>query len=336
MSKTKGQVKQPLLQVEGLKTHFFTEEGVVRAVDGVDFEIYPGETLGIVGESGCGKSVTALSIIGLVGVPGEIVAGSIRFQDRVLTELDERDLVQIRGNAISMIFQQPMSSLNPVFKIGYQVSEVLLTHQNISQGEAWKQAVELLRKVGIPDSESRANAYPHEISGGQAQRVMIAMMLANMPSLLIADEPTTALDVTIQAQILDLMRDLRDEFGTSIMLITHDMGVVAEMADRVGVMYAGQVVEYTDVYNLFDHPHHPYTKGLLESIPVLGSSRNQKLSSIPGSVPNLINLPVGCRFAARCKAKIEHNLTRCSEEMPPMIQVSPGHFARCWIYEDKL
>lgn len=336
MSKTNGQVKQPLLQVEGLKTHFFTEDGVVRAVDGVDFEIYPGESLAIVGESGCGKSVTALSIIGLVGVPGEIVGGSIRFQDRVLTELDERDLVQIRGNAISMIFQQPMSSLNPVFKIGYQVAEVLLTHQNISQGEAWKQAIELLRKVGIPDPESRANAYPHEISGGQAQRVMIAMMLANMPSLLIADEPTTALDVTIQAQILDLMRDLRDEFGTSIMLITHDMGVVAEMADRVGVMYAGQVVEYTDVYNLFDYPHHPYTKGLLESIPVLGSSRNQKLSSIPGSVPNLIDLPPGCRFAARCKARIEHNLTKCTEEMPPMIQVSPGHLARCWIYEDKL
>lgn len=336
MSKTNGQVKQPLLQVEGLKTHFFTEDGVVRAVDGVDFEIYPGESLAIVGESGCGKSVTALSIIGLVGVPGEIVGGRIRFQDRVLTELDERDLVQIRGNAISMIFQQPMSSLNPVFKIGYQVAEVLLTHQNISQGEAWKQAIELLRKVGIPDPQSRANAYPHEISGGQAQRVMIAMMLANMPSLLIADEPTTALDVTIQAQILDLMRDLRDEFGTSIMLITHDMGVVAEMADRVGVMYAGQVVEYTDVYNLFDYPHHPYTKGLLESIPVLGSSRNKKLSSIPGSVPNLINLPPGCRFAARCKARIEHDLTKCTEEMPPMIQVSPGHLARCWIYEDKL
>lgn len=336
MSKTNGQVKQPLLQVEGLNTHFFTEEGVVRAVDGVDFEIYPGETLGIVGESGCGKSVTALSIIGLVGVPGEIVAGSITFQGRVLTELDERDLVQIRGNAISMIFQQPMSSLNPVFKIGYQVSEVLLTHQNISQGEAWKQAVELLRKVGIPDAESRANAYPHEISGGQAQRVMIAMMLANMPSLLIADEPTTALDVTIQAQILDLMRDLRDEFGTSIMLITHDMGVVAEMADRVAVMYAGQVVEYTDVYNLFDYPHHPYTKGLLESIPVLGASRHRELSSIPGSVPNLINLPAGCRFAARCKARIERNLTRCTEEMPPMIQVNAGHLARCWIYEDKL
>ena len=194
----------------------------------------------------------------------------------------------------------------------------------------------LIDDGGIAAAEQRMDAYPHQISGGQAQRVMIAMMLANMPSLLIADEPTTALDVTIQAQILDLMRDLRDEFGTSIMLITHDMGVVAEMADRVGVMYAGQVVEYTDVYNLFDYPHHPYTKGLLESIPVLGASRHRELSSIPGSVPNLIDLPPGCRFAARCKARIEHNLTRCTEEMPPMIQVNAGHLARCWIYEDKL
>ncbi|MGB0387898.1 MAG: ABC transporter ATP-binding protein [Ardenticatenaceae bacterium] len=336
MSKTNGKVKEPLLDIKGLKTHFFTEEGVVQAVDGVDFEIYPGETLAVVGESGCGKSVTALSIIRLVSVPGEIVGGTILFQGRDLVQFDQTDMVEIRGNAISMIFQQPASALNPVFRIGYQVSEVLMTHNNISQGEAWKQAIELLRKVGIPDPESRANAFPHQISGGQAQRVMIAMMLANMPSLLIADEPTTALDVTIQAQILDLMRDLRDEFGTAIMLITHDMGVVAEMADRVAVMYAGQVVEYTDVYSLFDEPQHPYTQGLLASIPVLGSAKNAELSSIPGSVPNLINLPPGCRFAPRCKARIERNLTRCTEELPPLITVKPNHLARCWIYEDRL
>ena len=335
MNKTNGKLKEALLQVKGLKTHFFTEDGVVRAVDGLDFEIYPAETLAVVGESGCGKSVTALSLIRLVGVPGKIVEGSIVFQGEDLTQLDEQDMVQIRGNAISMIFQQPASSLNPVFRIGYQVAEVLITHQNISQAEAWKQAVQLLRRVGIPDPESRANAFPHQISGGQAQRVMIAMMLANMPNLLIADEPTTALDVTIQAQILDLMRQLRDEFGTAIMLITHDMGVVAEMADRVAVMYAGQIVEYTDVYSLFDEPHHPYTQGLLASIPVLGANKDI-LSSIPGSVPNLFNLPTGCRFAARCKARIERNLTRCTEETPPLIQVKGDHLARCWIYEDRL
>lgn len=331
MSKTNG--KEPLLDVKNLKTHFFTEDGVVRAVDGVNFEIYPGETLGVVGESGCGKSVTALSIIRLVGVPGEIVEGSIRFQGRDLTQLDEMEMVEMRGNAISMIFQQPATSLNPVFRIAYQVAEVLMTHKKISEGDAWKEAVELLRKVGIPDAETKAYAFPHEISGGQAQRVMIAMMLANSPSLLIADEPTTALDVTIQAQILDLMRNLQDEFGTAIMLITHDMGVVAEMSDRVAVMYAGQVVEYTDVYSIFDEPYHPYTQGLLGSIPVLGSAKKKELDSIPGSVPNLIDLPVGCRFAPRCKARLEHQLTKCTEEMPPMFEVKPKHQARCWLYE---
>lgn len=333
MSNANGKGQTPLLEVKGLKTHFFTEDGVVRAVDGVDFHIHAGETLAIVGESGCGKSVTALSIMRLVGVPGEIVDGHVYFKGTDLKTLNEREMVDIRGNAISMIFQQPMSSLNPVFRIGDQVAEALITHQQMSKGEAWKEAIEMLRKVGIPDPESRASAFPHEISGGQAQRVMIAMMLANEPSLLIADEPTTALDVTIQAQILDLMEQLRKELGTAIMLITHDMGVVAESADRVAVMYAGQVVEYADVYSLFDNPQHPYTGGLLASIPILGSGQKE-LGSIPGSVPNLVDLPPGCRFAPRCRARIEHNLTRCTEEMPQLLEVKANHLARCWLYQD--
>ena len=333
MSETNGKKQQPLLRVENLTTLFFTEDGVVRAVDGVSLEIYPGETLALVGESGCGKSVTALSIMRLISVPGEIVDGKIFFRDQEITALDEDELVHIRGNAISMIFQQPSSCLNPVFRIGEQVAEAVIVHQNMSKDEAWRQAVEMLRKVGISDPESRAMAFPHEISGGQAQRVMIAMMLANMPSLLIADEPTTALDVTIQAQILDLMIHLREEFNTSILLITHNMGVVAEMADRVAVMYAGQVVEYTDVYSVFDTPKHPYTQGLLASIPILGSNK-EKLDHIPGSVPNLIDLPPGCRFAPRCRARIELGLTKCTEEMPPLFEVAPKHLSRCWIYED--
>lgn len=333
MSETNGKKQQPLLRVENLTTLFFTEDGVVRAVDGVSLEIYPGETLALVGESGCGKSVTALSIMRLISVPGEIVDGKIFFRDQEITALDEDELVHIRGNAISMIFQQPSSCLNPVFRIGEQVAEAVIVHQNMSKDEAWRQAVEMLRKVGISDPESRAMAFPHEISGGQAQRVMIAMMLANMPSLLIADEPTTALDVTIQAQILDLMIHLREEFNTSILLITHNMGVVAEMADRVAVMYAGQVVEYTDVYSVFDTPKHPYTQGLLASIPILGSNK-EKLDHIPGSVPNLIDLPPGCRFAPRCRARIELGLTKCTEEMPSLFEVAPKHLSRCWIYED--
>ncbi len=333
MSDHNGKKQQPLLRVENLTTHFFTEEGVVRAVDGVDFTIYPGETLALVGESGCGKSVTAMSIMRLVSIPGEIVDGKIFFQDREITALDEDELVDIRGNSISMIFQQPSSCLNPVFRIGEQVAEALVVHQNLSKDEAWRQGVEMLRKVGISDPESRSMAFPHEISGGQAQRVMIAMMLANMPSLLIADEPTTALDVTIQAQILDLMINLRKDFNAAIMLITHNMGVVAEMADRVAVMYAGQVVEYTDVYKVFDTPKHPYTQGLLASIPVLGSNK-EKLDHIPGSVPNLIDLPPGCRFAPRCRARHELGLTKCTEEMPPLFQVAPDHLSRCWIYEE--
>ncbi|MGE5124570.1 MAG: ABC transporter ATP-binding protein, partial [Acidobacteriaceae bacterium] len=258
----------PLLEVRNLKTYFFTEDGVVKAVDGVDFSVSRGEVLGLVGESGCGKSVTSLSIMCLIGVPGRVVEGEIIFDGRNLLELSEAEMVHMRGNRISMIFQQPQSSLNPVFKVGDQVAEVLQIHQNMGKEESWNKAVELLRLVGIPDTEKKAHAYPHEMSGGQAQRVMIAMALALNPQLLIADEPTTALDVTIQAQILDLMRDLRTRMDTAVILITHDLGVISEMADRVAVMYAGRIMEQTDIKTLFARPLHPYTQGLMASIPV--------------------------------------------------------------------
>jgi len=324
---------QPILEVRNLKTYFFTEDGVVKAVDGVDLEVYPGEVLGLVGESGCGKSVTSLSIMRLVGIPGKIVEGEVIFEGRNLLELSEAEMVSMRGYRMSMIFQQPQSSLNPVFTVGDQVAEVLQIHSDMSKEEAWERAVELLRLVGIPDPERKAYAFPHEMSGGQAQRVMIAMALALNPQLLIADEPTTALDVTIQAQILDLMRDLRNRMGTSVILITHDLGVIAEMADRVAVMYAGRIQEQTDVTTLFDDPLHPYTRGLIDSIPVLGKVK-ERLAVIPGSVPNLINLPPGCRFAPRCQARLEHQLTICTEQEPDLIEVKPGHTVRCWLYQD--
>src|SRR5512143_2949296 len=262
---------KPLLEVRNLKTYFFTEDGVVKAVDGVDLTVASGEVLGLVGESGCGKSVTSLSIMRLIGIPGKVVEGEIIFEGRNLLELSESDMVHMRGNRMSMIFQQPQSSINPVFKIGDQVAEVLQIHQNMGKEESWNKAVELLRLVGSPDPESKAHSFPHEVSGGQAQRVMIAMALALNPQLLIADEPTTALDVTIQAQILDLMRGLRSRLDTSVILITHDLGVIAEMADRVAVMYAGRIVDQADIKTLFARPVHPYTKGLLASIPVLGT-----------------------------------------------------------------
>ncbi|HPH96186.1 MAG TPA: ABC transporter ATP-binding protein [Anaerolineaceae bacterium] len=322
-----------ILQVKGLKTYFYTEEGVVKAVDGVDFNVRPGEVLGLVGESGCGKSVSSFSILRLVGAPGKIVDGEILFQGRDLLKMSEAEMVKMRGDRISMIFQQPQSSLNPVFMVGDQVGEVLQIHQNLDKKQAWAKAVELLRLVGIPDPERKASAFPHEMSGGQAQRVMIAMALALSPQLLIADEPTTALDVTIQAQILDLMRDLRTRMGTSVILITHDLGVIAEMADRVAVMYAGQIVEQTDVSPLFEKPLHPYTQGLIGSIPVLGQVKD-KLDVIPGSVPNLINLPPGCRFAPRCRARINNRLKICTQACPPLEQVLPDHSVRCWLYTD--
>jgi oligopeptide/dipeptide ABC transporter ATP-binding protein len=321
-----------LLDVQGLKTYFYTEDGVVKAVDGVDFKLKRGETLGIVGESGCGKSVTSLSIMRLIGAPGKIIEGKIGFDGTDLLGLPEKAMTQIRGNRISMIFQQPTTCLNPVFKIGDQISEVLNIHQSLGKEAGWKRSVELLRMVGIPEPQKRINSYPHEISGGQAQRVMIAMALACAPELLIADEPTTALDVTIQAQILDLMRDLREKTGTSIMLITHDMGVIAEMAERVIVMYAGQIVEEAPVKTLFAKPLHPYTQGLLGSIPVLGRVR-ERLDVIPGSVPNLLNPPPGCRFEPRCQACQAVARERCRVENPPLREVEPGHWVRTWLYD---
>jgi len=323
----------PLLEVRNLKTYFYTEDGVVHAVDGVNFEVNNGEVLGIVGESGCGKSVTSLSIMRLISQPGKIEEGEIIFEGKDLVKATEEEMMQVRGNRISMIFQQPQSALNPVFRAGDQISEVLNIHQDFGKEAGKKRAIELLKLVGIPEPESRAESFPHELSGGMAQRVMIAMALACVPDLLIADEPTTALDVTIQAQILDLMRDMRTQLGSSMILITHDLGVIAEMADRVAVMYAGEIVEQSPVASLFDHPLHPYTKGLIGSIPVLGEVR-ERLDVIPGSVPNLVNLPTGCRFAPRCMARIENNLSVCTEKRPELADISEGHKVRCWLYKD--
>jgi peptide/nickel transport system ATP-binding protein len=320
--------------VSGLKTHFFIEDGVVKAVDGVDFHINQGEILGLVGESGCGKSVTVLSIMRLIGVPGRIVSGEVIFENRDLLKLSENEIQDIRGNQISMIFQQPQSSLNPVFSIGDQLTEVFQIHTSMNKNEAWERAVELLHVVGIPDAEQKAHAYPHEMSGGQAQRVMIAMALALRPTLLIADEPTTALDVTIQAQILDLVRDLRNQMGTAVILITHDLGVVAEIADRAAVMYAGQIVEGASVAKLFEQPLHPYTLGLIESIPVLAEQK-ERLDVIEGTVPDLIDLPEGCRFAPRCRAREEYELTICTEKKPEHKPVQSDHSVRCWLYQDQ-
>jgi oligopeptide/dipeptide ABC transporter ATP-binding protein len=325
--------QKPLLEVKNLKTYFYTEDGVVRAVDGVDFSIYPGEVLGIVGESGCGKSVTSLSIMRLISAPGKIVEGEINFDGKNLVTSSEEEMMQVRGNRISMIFQQPQSALNPVFRAGDQISEVLNIHQDFGKEAGRDRAVELLKLVGIPEPERRAEAFPHELSGGMSQRVMIAMALACVPDLLIADEPTTALDVTIQAQILDLMRDMKQQLGSAMMLITHDLGVIAEMANRVVVMYAGEIVEESPVVSLFDKPLHPYTQGLIGSIPVLGERRD-RLDVIPGNVPNLINLPHGCRFAPRCRARVENNLSICTEKHPELIEITEGHKVRCWLYQN--
>ena len=321
-----------ILEIKGLKTHFFTESGIVRAVDGVDLHVKRGEVLGLVGESGCGKSVTSLSIMRLISQPGKIIEGQIIFDNMDLATLPESKLVDIRGNRISMIFQQPQSCLNPVFRIGDQLAEVLQIHQDIGRAAGEKRAIELLTMVGIPEPQSRIKSFPHELSGGMAQRVMIAMALACVPELLIADEPTTALDVTIQAQILDLMRNLRSKMDTSIILITHDLGVVAEMCDRVSVMYAGRVVEEADVLDLFQNPKHPYTIALIGSTPVLGQA-DKELVTIPGTVPNLVDLPSGCKFAPRCLARIENQLTICTEEEPELKPVGRDHWVRCWLYE---
>ncbi len=323
----------PLLELKDLKTYFYTDEGVVKAVDGLDYRVNKGEVFGLVGESGCGKTVSALSVLRLVDAPGKIVTGEIVFDGVPLLELTEKEMTELRGSRISMIFQEPLASLNPVFTIGSQISEVLQIHQKLNKRRAWQQAVDLLRQVGIPDAESRAHAYPHEISGGQAQRVMIAIALALRPQLLIADEPTTALDVTIQAQILDLLRELSRRWGTAVVLITHDLGVIAEMADRVAVMYAGRIVEQANLTALFDHPLHPYTQGLIASIPVLGSPRD-RLEVIPGSVPDLLDLPPGCRFAGRCRSRVEFSLDICTSIEPDLKAVAIDHTARCWLYID--
>ena len=322
----------PLLQIEDLQTHFFTPAGVVRAVDGVSYSVRSGETLGVVGESGCGKSVTALSVLRLVAdPPGRIVGGTIRFGGIDLLELSEAEMEAIRGNDISMIFQEPMTSLNPLLTVGRQIGEAIVTHRRVSWREAMDQALEMLRRVHIPEPEHRLAAYPHQLSGGMRQRVMIAMALSCDPKLLIADEPTTALDVTIQAQILDLMREIQQSLGTAIILITHDMGVVAENADRIVVMYAGRKVEEASAKDLFDHPGHPYTQGLLGSIPNLEiaaktNPRRARLSEIKGMVPSLNDLPQGCTFTPRCNLATD----QCRAAYPPLVEHRPGHWIACW------
>ncbi|MBV9825561.1 MAG: ABC transporter ATP-binding protein [Alphaproteobacteria bacterium] len=321
-----------LLEVDSLRTWFYTRDGIVRAVDGVSFYVMPGETLAVVGESGCGKSVTALSILRLIASPpGRIVDGSIRFAGRNLLSLTDAQMRQVRGNDISMIFQEPMTSLNPVLTIGHQIGETLTQHQGLDRKAASTRAVEMLRLVHIPEPERRIGQYPHQLSGGMRQRVMIAMALACNPKLLIADEPTTALDVTIQAQILDLMRELKQKIDAAIMLITHDLGVVAEMAQRVVVMYAGRKAEEAPVRDLFRRPLHPYTKGLLNSVPKLGASqvideRLPRLAEIPGTVPSLREPMPGCPFAARCTFATDI----CVREMPAFEEKQPGHYAACF------
>ncbi len=324
-------MNQPLLDIRGLKTYFFGRKGVVKAVDGVDLSLNEGETLGLVGESGCGKSMTALSIMRLVPEPGgRIVEGTIYFGGRDLVKMSEPEMRKIRGNQISMVFQEPMTSLNPVFKVGAQIAEVIQLHQGLSSREAWDLSIEMLRTVGIPSPAARVNEYPHQMSGGMRQRVMIAMALSCRPKLMIADEPTTALDVTIQAQILDLINRLKEKVGSSILLITHNLGVVAEVAQTVGVMYAGHIVEYAGVLHLFQNPKHPYTKGLFQSIPKKrGAGRKGRLQAIPGIVPDLLGLPAGCKFHDRCSQVSQ----KCREEAPSLIEIEPGHQVRCWLYE---
>ncbi len=322
----------PLLQVEDLSTYFSTDAGVARAVDGVSFSIEPGETLGIVGESGCGKTVTSLSIMGLIAnPPGRIIAGSsIRFRGRELVDLPEKDMRRIRGNRIAMIFQEPMTSLNPVFTIGNQIREALTLHRGIGRSEARRVGIELLREVGIPEPEQRFAEYPHQLSGGMRQRVMIAVALSCEPELLIADEPTTALDVTIQAQILELLADLRGRRGMAVLLITHDLGVVAEVCDRVLVMYAGQIVESGTVDEIFHRARHPYTEGLLESLPKLAAG-GRRLHPIEGTVPNPVGWPTGCRFSSRCP----YSWDRCEAYVPPLLATEDtNHLSRCWLEDE--
>ena len=317
-----------LLSVKNLSTEFPVKKGIVRAVEDVSFDVDQGEILAIVGESGSGKSVTSLSIMGLLAEPGHVAGGSLEFEGKDLATLSEKQYRELRGNDMAMIFQEPMTSLNPVYRVGNQIVEAIRTHEKVSKAEAKDRAVDLLRKVGIPSPEARINDYPHQMSGGMRQRVMIAMALACNPKLLIADEPTTALDVTIQAQILDLLRRLRDDTGMAVLLITHDLGVVSETADRVVVMYCGQVVEEAEVRTLFDHPMHPYTLGLLKSIPRLEDDDSKRLYMIKGGVPNPLEMPPGCHFSDRCDSCMDI----CRTKVPELVDVD-GHKVRCFLYE---
>ena len=315
----------PLLEVRDLHTVFALEEGAVRAVDGVSFALERGRVLGLVGESGCGKTMTALSLMRLVPPPGRIVDGQVRLEGRDLLRLPEREMRGVRGAGLAMIFQEPMTSLNPVFTVGSQIAEAIRLHRRVGRRAAWSRAVELLDEVGIPEPERRARDYPHRLSGGMRQRVMIAIAISCEPRVLIADEPTTALDVTIQAEILDLLRTLRERHGMAVVLITHDLGVVAEQADEVAIMYAGRIVEHASVLDVFEHPLHPYTQALLRSMPGLGGERRSRLEAIPGQVPDLLHLPSGCHFRDRCPKAID----RCAAEDPPLEEKARGHAAAC-------
>ncbi len=321
----------PLLKIDDITTSFFTKRGVLNAVSGVTIDIPKEKTVGIVGESGCGKSMTAMSVMGLVEEPGKVVSGSILFNGMDLTKLRKKEIRKITGDKIAMIFQEPMTSLNPVLTVGRQVREAIMLHQNVSRQEAKQRVLDIFREVGISDAEKRYNSYPHQLSGGLRQRVMIGMAMVCQPELLIADEPTTALDVTIEAQILDLMKKLQRENKMSIMLITHNLGVVAEVCDMVYVMYAGKVMEYTDVYELFQNTLHPYTEGLIRSVPKLNAKPEERLYNIEGMVPDLLHLPKGCRFCDRC----EKACPRCFEEEPELVQVKENHFVRCFLYGEE-
>jgi peptide/nickel transport system ATP-binding protein/oligopeptide transport system ATP-binding protein len=323
-------MSEPILQIKDLKVYFHLNEGVVKAVDGVSYQLNRGETLGLVGESGCGKSVSALSILQLIDrPPAEIHSGEIHFEDKDLLELTEKGMRSVRGCSISMIFQEPMTSLNPVLSIGFQIAEVLVLHQNMAYKEAIERTVDLLRLVGIPSPERRVKEYPHQLSGGMRQRTMIALAIGCSPKVLIADEPTTALDVTTQAQILELMMGLQKELGTAILLITHDLGIIAETANRVAVMYAGKIVEEADVITIFKDPLHPYTRGLLKSVPRIDKTdQRSRLEEIPGVVPDLSRLPEGCSFFERCNMRDK----RCRPQEPELRPAGEGHLVRCWLY----
>lgn len=321
-----GVMSKPLLKIEDLVVHFYTEDGIVQAIDSVNLRIDRGDTLGLVGETGCGKSVTALSVLRLIPEPGKIIRGKIFFEGKDLLEISESEMREIRGSKISMIFQDPMTSLNPVFTVGRQIAEVFEAHQHMAKSDAEEKAVEMMKVVGIPESEKRFKDYPHQFSGGMRQRVMVAIALACRPTLLIADEPTTALDVTIQAQILDEMNKLKKNFGTNIMMITHDLAVISQVSDKVAVMYAGNVVEYSDVRTVIRKPWHPYTRGLLNALP--SAKGRERLISIRGTVPNLLHPPSGCRFHPRCTKAMRI----CSRQKPHPIEVEPDHFVSCHLY----